>query len=187
MEQVIIPFDNKKVILTYEAFDTDIDMDEITKIDYSNLFGEMVTVSNLMNKIGLLKADVEAVVKDHDMQLSILKAEKMEAYRKSLTREVPYVRGTGSKTVEAGSTEVENHVLMDKAYKIKWIENIKIHKNKEYIESLYWSIKSKDDKLNALMKGVTPVEFANGIIEGKVNTIMISNRKSVLPQMPKFK
>lgn len=186
-ERIQIPLGNKVFVLTYNAFDTDIDLDDITSIHYENLFGEMITVSTLLNKIGLLKADVEEAVKDHDFELAVLKAGKSEHYRKILIRDVPYIRGTGSKTVEPGSTEVESNVFMDKAFKIKYKENIKMHKNKEYIESLYWSVKSKDDKLNALMKGVTPVEFQNGILEGVINTIMIKGRKSVLPQTPNYK
>jgi hypothetical protein len=186
MEQITLSLENKTIILTYSPFDTDIDLDDITSIHYENLFGEMVTVSTLLNKIGLLKADVEAQVKDHDFELAILKAERMEYYRKELTREQAYVRKEGSKTIEPGSTEVENAVYLDPAYKIMRKKNIRLHRDKEYVESLYWSIKSKDDKLSALMKGVTPVEFQSGIIMGTINTIMIKDHKNVLPTKPKI-
>jgi hypothetical protein len=180
-ETILIKLEEGKLVtLTYDPFDTDLDMDILTSIDYSNLFAEMVTISTLLNKIGLLKADVEAIVKDHDFELAILKAERMEYYRKELTREQPYIRGTGSKTIEPGSTETENAVFQDQTYKIKRKENIRLHKDKEYIESFYWSVKSKDEKLNALMKGVTPIEFQNGILEGTINTIMIKKHKSVM-------
>jgi hypothetical protein len=186
METVKIVLPDKTVTLNFESFDTDLDLDDLTSIHYENLFGEMVTISTLLNKVGLLKADVEANVKDHDFELAILKAERMEYYRKNLIRTQPYLRGTGDKIIEPSSTEVENSVYLDPAYKIMRKTNIRYHKDKDYVESLFWSLKSKDDKLNALMKGVTPEEFQSGIITGKINTIMIQDRKNLLPKSPKL-
>lgn len=186
-EVIKIALENKVIVLTYESFDTDVDMDNLTQIQYDNLFGEIITVSTLMNKIGLLQADVEAVVKHHDLELAIYKADLYERYRKSLTRRENYIRKDGIKIIEPGNTELENAVYRDEGYKLKVSENIRLHKNLAYIQSFYWSVKSKDNKLNALMKGTTPEEFTNGILEGTINTIMIKDRKSVLPETPKYK
>ena len=186
-EVIKIVLENKVIVLTYESFDTDVDMDNLTQIQYDNLFGEIITVSTLMNKIGLLQADVEAVVKHHDLELAIYKADLYERYRKSLTRRENYIRKDGIKIIEPGNTELENAVYRDEGYKLKVSENIRLHKNLAYIQSFYWSVKSKDNKLNALMKGTTPEEFTNGILEGTINTIMIKDRKSVLPETPKYK
>lgn len=168
------------VTLSFEQFDTDIDMNDITHIHYENIYSEMVTISTLLNKIGLLKADVSNVVADHDLELAVLKAERSEFYRKELTVKQEYVRKEGYKVIEPGNTEIENAVYLDPAFKIKKKENIRLHKQKEYVESLYWSVRSKDEKLNSLMKGVTPAEFQGGILEGTINTIMIKKHKSVM-------
>jgi hypothetical protein len=186
MEIVKIVLPDKTVTLNFESFDTDLDLDDLTSIHYEDLYGELVTISTLLNKVGLLKADVEEAVKNHDFELSILRAEKMEYYRKQLTTERPYAKGVGTKVEAPSGTEVENNVMMDQAYKIKYRQNITMHKNKEYVESLYWSLKSKDDKLNNLSKSVTPEEFQTGIITGKINTIMINDRKNLLPKSPKL-
>ena len=50
----------------------------------------------------------------------------------------------------------------------------------DYINSIYWSVKSKDDKLSVLMKGVTPEDFSKGIIEGVVNGFFIKKFNNLL-------
>lgn len=186
MDKVVIEIGEKKIILSFKPFDTDLDLDDLTSIHYENIYGEFVTVSTLLNKVGLLQADIEAVVKDHDLELSIYKANLYEMYRKKLTRKENYVRKEGYKVIEPGNTELENSVYLDEGYKLKYKENIRLHKNLEYIKSLYWSIKSKDNKLSSMMKGVVPEEFQSGIIEGTVNTIMIKKHQSVLPKKPQL-
>ena len=184
-EKITIKLEDKTLILSFDPFDTDIDMDDVTSIHYENIYGDMVTISTLLNKVGLMKADIESILKDHDLELSIYKADLYEMYRKKLTRSENYVRKDGRKIIEPGNTEIENSVLKDKGYQLKYKENIRLRKNLSYIESFYWSLKSKDDKLSAMMKGVVPEEFQLGIIEGEINTIMIKSRKNILPKTPK--
>jgi len=50
---------------------------------------------------------------------------------------------------------------------------IKAQKDFSFIESLYWALSSKDKKLNNLIKEITPEEFEDRLIEGKVNGFII--------------
>lgn len=186
-EKVIIPIGNKTFTLTFSPFDTDLDLDDLTSIHHSNLYGEMATISTLLNKVGLLKEDMEDVVKDHDLQLSTYKADLSEMYRKNLSKRENYVRKEGYKIVEPGSTEIENNVYRDKGYQLKYRENLRMHKNLGYINILYWSLKKKSDILENLSKNTTPKEFQSGIITGKINTIMLREHKSGLPPNPTIK
>ena len=52
-------------------------------------------------------------------------------------------------------------------------ELIELKKDLEYMESLFWSAKSKDSKLNAIVPRVTPAELYNELIEGTLNTVTI--------------
>lgn len=184
-EKIVINIGKDKMVtLTFSPFDTDLDLNDLTTIHYENLYGEMTTISTLLNKVGILQADIEAAVKDSDFELAVYRSKLYEMYRKKLTRVENYVRKDGSKIVEPGNTELENSVYLDEGYQLKYKENIRMHKNLDYIKSLYWSLKSKDDKLSAMMKGVVPEEFQSGIIEGVINTIFIKNHKNVLPQKP---
>ena len=71
-ETIVIDLGNSKLVrLTYQPFDTDIDMDQITQIDYSNIVGELLTVSALLNKVGLLKADVNNRFSEEKVDLDI--------------------------------------------------------------------------------------------------------------------
>lgn len=183
-EKIVVNIGSKVVTLVFSPFDTDLDLNDLTKIHYENLYGEIVTVSALLNRVGILQADMEAVVKNHDFELAVYKSTLYEMYRKNLTRKENYVRKDGFKIVEPGNTELENAVYIDDGYQLKYKENIRLHKDLDYIKSLYWSIKSKDDKLSAMMKGIIPEEFQSGIIEGTINTILIKKHKNVLPEKP---
>ena len=45
------------------------------------------------------------------------------------------------------------------------------------LDSLYWACQDKSRKLNGLVNGTTPQEFVEGMIEGKVNGILIKKKK----------
>ena len=51
---------------------------------------------------------------------------------------------------------------------------IKAEKNFNALSSLYWACQDKSRKLNGLTNGTTPKEFVEGIIQGKVNGILIT-------------
>ena len=48
----VIHLNDKPIVLIYGDLDEEINVDEITKIDYSNLYGESVTISVILNRIG---------------------------------------------------------------------------------------------------------------------------------------
>lgn len=169
-EKMTINLDNKIIVLSFEEFDTDIDVDELTRIDYSNLFGEMVTVSTLLNRVGLLKADFEARVSHSKMEFDIYCAGLRKMYRSNA------IKSSSKLTAQ----EVEDMVLMDEGYKIRKSNTFQHTKQLQYLDSIYWSVKSKDDKLSVLLKGVTPIEFETGIAEGVVNGIMINKKEKLI-------
>ena len=170
MEKIVIPFGNKFVNLSYDEFDTDIDMNKVTKIDYSNLYGEIVTVSHLLNRVGILKAELESTVAHSKVDLDIFEANLRKIIRSNAT----------SNGVKTTVQSVDDEVLLDPQWKSKKKLHINNEKNLQFIDSLYWSIQSKDKKLSVLMKGVTPEEFANEIVEGVVNTIMITKKDKLI-------
>lgn len=186
-EKLVITIGNKTFTLTFSPFDTDLDLDDLTSIHHENIYGELATISTLLNKVGLLKEDLEEAVKNHDLELSIYKADLFEMYRKNLSRRDPYVRKDGYKIVEPGTVEIENNVYKDKGYQLKYKENIRIHKNLGYFNSFYWSLKKKSDILENLSKNTIPKEFQSGIITGTINTIMLKQHKNVLPPDPIIK
>ena len=159
-----IPIGNKIIVLKYNSFDTDVDLDAVTKIDYSNLYGEIVTISSLLNRIGILKADVENIYNDFKLELEIFESQK----RKEIVRENLAV---GNK--KPSEANLADELTVDKEVIAIRKRLNELQRDLNYIEAVYWAIQSKDKKLSVLMKGVTPEEFAEGIVEGVVNTFYV--------------
>ena len=164
METIKIDINDKIVLLSYSEWDTDINMDDLTRIDYSNLYGELVTVSALLNRVGILKADIDNEYDRAKLDLSVFEAQKSKEIRKTNL-------SLGIKTT-VDSLNDELSLDPQVIAKRKYVINLK--KNSAYADALYWGVQSKDKKLSVLMKGVTPEEFANNIIEGTINTFKIN-------------
>ena len=78
------------------------------------------------------------------------------------------------KFTESGLSDA---VSLDKGYQKRKHGLIERKKDLDFIESLYWSIQSKDKKLNNLVPKVTPEEFYNDLVEGTINTFTIKKIK----------
>lgn len=164
MESFKITIGDKIIVLSYQDWDTDINLDDITKIDYSNLYGELVTVSALLNRVGILKADIDNEYEHAKLDLSIFEAQKAKEVRRQNT-----LSGTKiSNDAVLENLNIDSEIIAKRRFVIN------LRKNCSYIDSLYWSIQSKDKKLSVLMKGVTPEEFSSEIIEGTINTFKIN-------------
>lgn len=159
-----IPIGGKLIVLKYRDFDTDVDLDAVTQIDYSNLYGEIVTISSLLNRIGILKADVENAYTEFKLEVDIFESQK----RKDIIRESLAI---GNKKPSESVLEDEINTNAEVIAMRKRLNELQRDLN--YIDAVYWAVQSKDKKLSVLMKGVTPEEFAEGIIEGTVNTFYI--------------
>jgi hypothetical protein len=166
-----IPVGDKVIVLKYMDWDTDISVDEITRIDYSNLYGEIVTVTALYNRVGILKADVENDFENYKLDCKIFESQVRQ-------RIVKEHLSLGNKKPSEGTLEDEVNTSPEIIAKRKQL-NI-LQRNVSYVTALYWAIQSKDKKLSVLMKGVTPEEFASGIVEGIVNTFYIKKFDSKL-------
>lgn len=69
-------FANVPVELETNGFDGRIDIDRLTSINYENLFGEAVTVSALLNKVGILRAEAEKAVAEKKLEKDIYEADR---------------------------------------------------------------------------------------------------------------
>ena len=165
------------MILKYTGFDEEIDVDDLTKIHYDNLFGEAVSVSALLNKTGILKADAEEYYERKKLEADIYEANLRKRWR----RESNLTGGKFTLTIEGEEPEqiklteksLDEAVLLDPACQVHRNNVITAKSTLAKIDSLFWSVSSKDKKLNNIMKEVTPQEFANEVIEGKINGMMI--------------
>ena len=170
MEKIIIDVGEGKIVtLHFSAFDSDVDLDNITKIDFENIVAEIVTISALLNKVALLKADVDNRFSLEKLELDIYEAGLKKMFRAKLVSD-------GKKfTID----EVDGLVLMDEGWQNRKKKLIRYQKDCDYLNSIYWSVKDKSDKLGNIKNNLTPKEFVSEIIEGTVNTIMIKLHKKM--------
>lgn len=167
MAEITVNFQKQIIILRFLDFDTDIDVDELTKIDYSNLFGEMVTSATLVNRVGILRAEFQNRLSEEKVNLDIYEANLRKTFRSNKTID-------GKK---ATVQEADDAILSDPIWQGRKKKLINIERDFNYIDALYWAVQSKDKKLSAITKQVTPTEFEQGIIEGVVNGIMVKKKK----------
>lgn len=159
-----IPVGGKIIVLKGSDWDSDIEIDEVAQIQYDNLFGEIVTVSSLYNRVGLLKADVDNEYEEYKLDCQVFESQVRQQYIKS-----KIAMGEKKPTVDDCEDHLNTHPeVMQKRKRL-----LQLKKNCNYIDALYWAVQSKDKKLSVLMKGVTPEEFAKGILERRVNTFLV--------------
>ena len=71
---------------------------------------------------------------------------------------------------EKGLDEI---IQLDTEYQDLQLELIELECKRDKLDTLFWAISSKDKKLNNILPKVTPNEFVQELVEGKVNTYMI--------------
>lgn len=171
-----IELGGKIITLFHENIDSTINVDDLTKIDSSNLYGEAVTISAAMNRIGLLKAELEHSLSDAKLDLRIFEADFIAKKRKEAANNGnQFTLRVGNEDVKIKLTEK----ALEKSFEndAKWIEKkkqyITLERNFNRLDSLYWSCQSKDKKLSNITNSVTPEEFVSELVEGKFNGITI--------------
>lgn len=153
----------KMVVLKLEPFDTDVDMDEYTKIHFHNIMGEILTCSVALNRVGVLLAETEQMVSESKLDNDIYYAQKSEEIRKEMIR-------LSQKPTEA---TVESAILISPEYKVKKQMFIKLQKSRDIVNSFYWALKDKSSKLDKISDKLRPDEFEKDLIEEKINGVMI--------------
>lgn len=163
---------NEPITLEHGKFDEVINVDDLTIINTSNIFGEAVTASASANRIGLLLSEVSATMSTKKLELKIFESK----YRSKLRSEASKNKGSYKMRVDNEDVEVK---LTEKALETCFMEDsdwitlshafIAAEKNFNSISALYWATQDKARKLNSITSKTTPLEFVDGLIEGKVN------------------
>jgi len=178
-KSITITIGNTPIVLRYNELSDEIDVDNLTKIQYDNLYGESVTVAVIMNQVGALKARAEEEYNEKKLVFQIYESRVKKNLRVEAARNSGKFKMDGEmiKLTEDGLKEA---VMLDKEWQAKKREMHASQKNMDVVESLMWAINSKDKKLNVLVKGVSPEEFAKELVEGKINNIFLQKRESII-------
>lgn len=173
---LVIDLPTKTVKLILPDFDMDMDVDDILKIDYSNIIGELLTFPVIMNRIGVLKAEQEDVVRKSKLKMEIYEATLKQQFYKTMatTKTISTGANKGVEKVQAPTVDqVSSRILLDKTYQEKQEYHSARMKDLSLLESWYWAAKSKDDNLKRISMHLKPEEYEKEIVEGVVNGIKI--------------
>jgi len=172
MEKKLIQVGDKSYKLLFDNFDEEMEVDSLLKIDYSNLIGELITFPVIVNRFGNLLAEAESQVSEAKLNLEIFEAKTKEKLRIELAEQ----NGGKNPTVE----NLNNAVVGNKAYQAMRKKMIEVQKNRDYINSIFWSAKDKSEKLNKLSLTIQSSELSDSVIEGRVNNVLIKRTKKVI-------
>lgn len=172
MEKRIIQIGGNTYKLIFENFDEDVDIDSLLKIDYSNLIGELVTFPVILNRFGILLAEAESQVAETKLNMDVYEAKTKERLRIELAEQ----NNGKAPTVEA----LNNAVVSNKAYQAMKRKYIEVVKTRDYINSIFWAVKDKSEKLNKLSLSIQPGDLSDSVIEGRVNNVLVKKTKKVI-------
>lgn len=116
-------------------------IEDYLKIDIDNIIGELISFPIIMNRFGIILADAEDMVNRTklDYEIWVSKTEKSFKKKKSDDGEKP-------PTVKDLETYIMNHP--DRSGKIEpFYES---QKNRDYIKSVYWAMKEKQENLKKI-------------------------------------
>lgn len=174
--EFLVHFGNVPVTLFTNGFAGNVDIDRLTSIDYTNLYGEAVTVSALLNKVGMLRAEAEKSVAEKRLEKEVYDADLRRGFRREANRNGGKFTIDGEE-IKLSEKALDEVVLLDDDYQKLALEHIEAQKDFGFLDSLQWSIQDKSKKLNNLLKPVSPNEFLQELVEGKVNSFNITKKK----------
>nr|DAO60402.1 MAG TPA: hypothetical protein [Caudoviricetes sp.] len=165
MSKKIISIGENTYKLVFDDFDDGVDLDNLLKIDYSNLIGEIVTFPIIVNKFGLLLADAESQVSEVKLSVDVYESKAKERLRIKLQEE----NGGKNPTIDA----LNSAVIQDKGYQAMRRKLIEVQKVRDYVNSAFWAAKDKSEKLSKLSLTVQNGEIPDEMLQGKINNIVI--------------
>ncbi len=171
MEKRLIQIGNKSYKLLFDDFDEDVDIDSLLKIDYSNLIGELTTFPVILNRFGILLAEAESQVAETKLNMDVYEAKTKEKLRVELAEQ----NNGKSPTVEA----LNNAVVSNKAYQAMKRKYIEVVKTRDYINSIFWAVKDKSDKISSLLKQ-SEITLETDVMPERLNGIFIKKQNKQL-------
>lgn len=172
MKTVNVTVGNKVCQLTIKMFDDEIDVETLLKIDYSNLTAELITFPVIVNRFGLLLADMESKVSEAKLNLEIYEAKKKEDIRRALTEQEEDKKGN-IKTIKPTIDEINSGLIKDKVYQVHKKLVFKAQKERDYINSIFWASKNKMTILEKLSTNVKAGDVEEALLKKTINGIQI--------------
>ena len=178
----------KKITLVSNLFggEEEIDTDKLLRIDIGNLAAEIVTFPVVLNQLGLLLAESENGVNEAKLNLEISEAKlKNEIYNAPDEEEEEEVDEKRKKRVvkkRPTEDQVNMKIKGNPTYQARKRLMYAAMKERDYCQSLFWSAKSKDEKLNKLSLTLKEGDVYDALVETKLKTINYVKMRLVNPK-----
>jgi len=145
-----------------------IEIEDLLQIHTHNIVADMVTWPVILNRIANIKAIIDQHVDQLNLEFSIFESVQYEQVKKQM--------------LEADSKPTETSIKMSitrlPEYKDKKLQIIDAQKQADIVGGLYLAAKSKDKKLEVISGKIKPDDFANEILEEKINGVIITKHKN---------
>lgn len=171
-KKIVISVGDQLIKFSLKEFDEEINIDDVLKIDYSNLVGEVLTCAVVLNRFGILLSEVENKVKMSKLNLEIYIAKKKEQLRLSNKK-----KDSKGNLKDLTISELDDLITTDKVFIVKKQKIFDLEKQEKYVNSIYWSLKDKAEKLSKLSFDVNLDNIDEATIERSVSKFMISSVK----------
>lgn len=168
----VVHIGDKPVVLISEDSEEEIDIDALCRIDHSNLYGEIVTVSALLNKVGIWKSEAEALYNKSKLRCDIYEANFRKGIRIEANKNLGKFK-IGDDLIKLTEKSVDEAIYCDEEFQRLKNDMIENQRMLNILDSWFWAINDKSKKLSSIVKPVLPEEFLNELVEAKVNTFLI--------------
>jgi hypothetical protein len=174
-----IKYKDKIITLIINDNWEELDVDNLTKIDYSNITGEIFTSHIMLNRVGLLKSEIENKLREANLHADTLRARFSHKWRKKNTYEE---YNSARKMVKKKPTigEVDDALNMDKEYINAKKDIMELENDLSIVDNIYWACKSKDDKVKLFERHLTPEDMEMDKLESSINGVLIRANRSKL-------
>lgn len=135
----------------FKGLPEEFDVDRVLKIDYANIPAEASTIPILMNNIGFILAECENNVRISELELKKTKAILAKQGREIITEEKNGKPATNDETLEWVRRQPKYDILNRKFSKAM--------ETRDIINSIYWSIKSKQELVQNLSRTINHEDF----------------------------
>lgn len=174
MSDTILHLGDKPIRIKFQSFGDEIDLDDLTSINYSNIYGEAVSISVLLSKFGIMRAEAEKYLSDRKLDQEIYTARQRKRIRKLAAENGNKFQLDDGSWVKVTENSIDEIIISDLAWQQKKKAVIEAKRQYDYVDAIFWSASSKDKKLNNIIKAVTPEELYEELVEGAINGMYIN-------------
>jgi hypothetical protein len=153
----------KIAAITPTSWEYDFDPDEVLKINPFNIVGEVITIPVLVNRMGILVAEMKHYVKEQKIKMELKEAEVRKLFRQKFDKK-PSIQ------------ETEDHLSLDPVIRNLRLAQLRHEEDLAKIESIHDAAQKKSFNIGVLSKNLIPKEFESEILEGSINGVMVKIR-----------